>query len=152
MTNIISSSSISPLICFFVFFFWLGHGGALGIQHTAAAINGADKIRSQFLHLLCTRRSPQGQNLNPALNFTTISMIQLTLSVYVLKPRFSQLFFFLFCKFLVSLSVEPSKPVRHPLFQEVPTPTFSEVFSLPFKFFFYSRNGFVLSSLVIPNV
>ncbi|MBA0568297.1 hypothetical protein Golob_005800 [Gossypium lobatum] len=85
MTNIISSSSISPLICFFVFFFWLGHGGAQGIQHRAAAINGADKIRSQFLHLLRTRRSPQ-----------------------------------------VPLTVEPSKPVRHPLFQQVPTPTFSE--------------------------
>ncbi|KAB2077451.1 hypothetical protein ES319_A06G101500v1 [Gossypium barbadense] len=85
MTNIISSSSISPLICFFVFFFWLGHGGALGIQHSAPAINGADKIRSQFLHLLRTRRSPQ-----------------------------------------VPLTVEPSKPARHPLFQQVPTPTFSE--------------------------
>ncbi|KAK8348897.1 hypothetical protein V6Z11_A06G108700 [Gossypium hirsutum] len=85
MTNIISSSSISPLICFFVFFFWLGHGGALGIQHSAPAINGAHKIRSQFLHLLRTRRSPQ-----------------------------------------VPLTVEPSKPARHPLFQQVPTPTFSE--------------------------
>ncbi|XVF35467.1 hypothetical protein REPUB_Repub18cG0148400 [Reevesia pubescens] len=57
---IISSSSIFPAIClvFFFFFFWLGLA-ALETELGCTVNDDADMIRSQFLHLLRTRRSPQ---------------------------------------------------------------------------------------------
>ena len=58
MRNMISSSTLPP-ICFF-FFFSLGLA-ALEIEQSTTVKDDADKIRSHFLHLLRTRRSPQGQ-------------------------------------------------------------------------------------------
>ncbi|XP_022730176.1 uncharacterized protein LOC111285155 [Durio zibethinus] len=55
MRNRISSSSSFQDICFF---FWLGLA-AFEVEHSSTINDDADKIRSQFLHLLRTRRSPR---------------------------------------------------------------------------------------------
>ena len=96
------------------------------------AVTDAEKLRSQFLQLLRTRRNAEGKtHKNKTTNLSKI--FQFCFSVYINYINENFPFFF-----LVPLTVEPAKPVVNPLYQGgVPPPTSSEVKSSFMIFFFF---------------